>query len=463
MFDKRVSAQVVDAMSAAAHEENAAGARRLAAIGDLYAVRAPDDDVRRSHWVIDGYAGLIAEVAVALHMSRGRAKPLVRVAVALRERLPQVAKVYASGAIDYRMVSTIVARTELVQDAETMTSLDAELAEQVGRWGTLSEPILRQRIDECVDKGDPAGVRQPEEAGERRHVKVVATRAGMAEVSAKLRATTAAALDATLDALADTVCKRDPRTKTQRRADAFDGLFDGRGLPCQCGQSDCPAVTATIKPGGVAVVIHVMADQSTLTGDPNVPGLLPGFGLVPAEQVANLAAGAKIREVQVPPSEAEPRYRPSAKLAEFVRCRDLTCRFPGCGELAQYCEIDHTVPYPAGPTHPSNLKCLCRFHHILKTFHLEWKDRQLPDGTVVWTTPTGHTHTTTPEGAHYFPALATATGTPEFGEAPAPGPQRGAMMPARQRTRVQDRAARIARERAGNRNRIDEKNAPQQI
>jgi len=22
--------------------------------------------------------------------------------------------------------------------------------------------------------------------------------------------------------------------------------------------------------------------------------------------------------------------------------------------------IDHTVPYPFGPTHPSNLKCLCR-------------------------------------------------------------------------------------------------------
>jgi hypothetical protein len=45
-------------------------------------------------------------------------------------------------------------------------------------------------------------------------------------------------------------------------------------------------------------------------------------------------------------------------LAEFVRCRDLTCRFPGCEQPAEFCDIDHTVPYQVGgPTHPSNLRC----------------------------------------------------------------------------------------------------------
>jgi len=39
------------------------------------------------------------------------------------------------------------------------------------------------------------------------------------------------------------------------------------------------------------------------------------------------------------------------------------------------------VPYPLGPTHPSNLKCLCRKHHLVKTFW-GWRDQQLPDGTV---------------------------------------------------------------------------------
>ena len=46
----------------------------------------------------------------------------------------------------------------------------------------------------------------------------------------------------------------------------------------------------------------------------------------------------------------------------------------------EFCDVDHTIPYPIGPTHPSNLKCLCREHHRLKTFG-GWRDTQLPGGT----------------------------------------------------------------------------------
>ncbi|WP_234788376.1 HNH endonuclease signature motif containing protein, partial [Mycolicibacterium setense] len=95
-----------------------------------------------------------------------------------------------------------------------------------------------------------------------------------------------------------------------------------------------------------------------------------------------------------PADAGEPGYRPSAALSEFIRWRDLTCRFPGCDAPAQRCDIDHTVPYPTGPTHPSNNKLYCRAHHLLKTFSTGWTDRQLPDGTVEFTAPTGHTYTT---------------------------------------------------------------------
>ena len=45
------------------------------------------------------------------------------------------------------------------------------------------------------------------------------------------------------------------------------------------------------------------------------------------------------------PSDApEPGHLPSTKLADFVRCRDLTCRFPGCDEPAEFHDIDHTFP-----------------------------------------------------------------------------------------------------------------------
>ncbi|MEZ0054361.1 hypothetical protein ABIA30_005401, partial [Mycobacterium sp. MAA66] len=99
---------VVDAIAVAAREENAAGARRLAAIGALYALRAPDDDVERQCWVIDGFTGLVVEVAAALGVSRCRAKAQVERAVTLRERLPQVAAVYANGLVDAVLIAMIV-------------------------------------------------------------------------------------------------------------------------------------------------------------------------------------------------------------------------------------------------------------------------------------------------------------------------------------------------------------------
>jgi hypothetical protein len=70
----------------------------------------------------------------------------------------------------------------------------------------------------------------------------------------------------------------------------------------------------------------------------------------------------------------EPGYRPSAQLERFIRCRDMTCRFPGWDRPAEFADIDHTIPYPLGLTHASNLKCLCRKHPVRKTYR----------------TPTGH-------------------------------------------------------------------------
>ncbi len=45
---------------------------------------------------------------------------------ALRDRLPAVAKVFATGVIDFRMVLTIIARTENVDD-DVMPGLDAAI------------------------------------------------------------------------------------------------------------------------------------------------------------------------------------------------------------------------------------------------------------------------------------------------------------------------------------------------
>ena len=153
------------------------------------------------------------------------------------------------------------------------------------------------------------------------------------------------------------------------------------------------------------------------------------------------------------PADAAPEagYLPSLALADFVRCRDLTCRFPGCDRPAPGCDIDHTVPYAdGGPTHASNLTCLCRLHHLLKTFW-GWFDQQLPDGTVIWKSPSGQTYITTPGSALLFPNLCTPTGALD----PIPHrprcADRTAKMPKRRRTRAQNRANYITSQRRHNR------------
>ena len=92
-----------------------------------------------------------------------------------------------------------------------------------------------------------------------------------------------------------------------------------------------------------------------------------------------------------------------------------------------------------------------RCHHLLKTFWngwnglKGWRDRQLPDGTIVWTLPTGHTYTTYPGSKHLFPKLCEHTATLWPGEPPvveATG-DRGVMMPKRRHTRGHIAAKRL--------------------
>jgi hypothetical protein len=210
--------------------------------------------------------------------------------------------------------------------------------------------------------------------------------------------------------------------------------------------------------------------REALAADPEpvAPTKLPAAhissgGMVPAPLLAELIrAGATIRHVRHPgAAPPESGYRQSAALQRFIRCRDLTCRFPGCDRPADFCDLDHTVPYPLGPTHPSNLKCLCRKHHLLKTFWRGWRDEQRPDGTVVWTTPAGQTYLTRPGSRLLFPALCQPTGA--ILTAPSryrPLADHGAMMPIRRRTRKQDRVRRIGAERALNAAHVADRSRP---
>jgi hypothetical protein len=93
-------------------------------------------------------------------------------------------------------------------------------------------------------------------------------------------------------------------------------------------------------------------------------------------------------------STAENRYVPSRKLKHLVRARNQLCTAPACNAQAIYCDLDHSVPYPGGPTEQCNLNPKCRRHHRTKQAP-GWTVTQPAPDTAVWITPSGRTHATT--------------------------------------------------------------------
>ncbi len=501
MFDELTTNAQASAGAAAigawARVEAAACARRLAAmVAVLDRCHAADGSAEREQWYLDNWGAVCAEIAAAQQVTSGTASHQLLLATALRDRLPCVAAVFAAGGVSYRLVSTIVWRTALIKDPEALREVDSALASALLNWEPMSERKTVQAIDYWVDRFDRHALRRNQTQARSRCIEIdVDGPSGTASLWGSLFAHDAVALDRRLDALAATTCRADPRTLDQRRADAMGALANGaEQLACLCGRPDCAATTTA---GSVAssLVIHVVAnsdavsetglvtaadDTAALDGDApprprcrplreqtlaealadppptgpaaTSPGVMIGGPVLAGPMVRRAALQATIKAIIHPGNSApEPRYVPSRALADFVRCRDLTCRFPGCDEPADRSDIDHTIAYPVGPTQASNLKILCRKHHLVKTFWGGgggWRDRQLPDATVIWTSPEGLTHVTRPGSHLLFPALCVPTASVILDHTRAEDIRNGGLtMPRRANTRAQARSERVDEER----------------
>jgi hypothetical protein len=182
----------------------------------------------------------------------------------------------------------------------------------------------------------------------------------------------------------------DDRTAEQRQADALVALV--------LGQPDAS--------GGVSLhpTVNVTVAASTLLGTDEQPGELDGSGSIPAAVARALAADPTgtwrrlltddhNRLIDV----SARTYRAPAGIARFVRAQRPRCCFPGCRRRATYCELDHVLDRQyGGTTEPANLQPLCGRHHHCK-HEAGWSVRREPDGTTLWTSPTGHTYTRPPD------------------------------------------------------------------
>lgn len=96
---------LASALAAETQAEAAAAARRLALVAEVTARHCDDEDDSSARQLIDGWALAKAQVSAACNLGPQAASTQMRIGVALRERLPQTAAVFAEGAVSAKVIN----------------------------------------------------------------------------------------------------------------------------------------------------------------------------------------------------------------------------------------------------------------------------------------------------------------------------------------------------------------------
>lgn len=377
---------------------------QVAAMAELSRRPAFAPEGPRDEWDDLRSAGL--DVAARLSLAPSTGERRVGLARQLVEELPGTFIALANGAIDYRRASAIAdavvgLRHEQVTAVEEMV---------LPRAGDRTVSQHRAAVERAVIAADPADAhRRHQRAARRRRVDFLLEGDGMGEVRAELSAEGLAMVRAALDSAAVGMTSANPsdeRTVDQRRADALvelarlslasgwlsgvvDQLGELGGIKLAAAQRHRPSIQVTVP-------------MSTLFGLDEEPAELAGYGPICACVARRLAAEGTWRRLVTDPvtgallDYGRTTYRPPQELVDFVTARDQTCRAPGCQQPAHRCQIDHTTPFPVGPTSEGNTGPFCLRHHNLKT-HGKWRIEQPAPGVFVWNSPSGHAYPRGPE------------------------------------------------------------------
>lgn len=193
----------------------------------------------------------------------------------------------------------------------------------------------------------------------------------------------------------------DERSLSQKRADAFADLLltgDTCAATLEGAAGPRPDVGHGIRPR-VLVTVPVM----TLLGRSDEPANLEGYGPIDPDTARDLAAHApSFSRILVHPVTSavldydRTTYAVPSDLRTVLRVRDETCRAVGCNRSVENCDADHTDDWAlGGATALTNLAMLCQTHHRVKT-HTRVRMRNLPNGDIEWTAPSGRVYTTHP-------------------------------------------------------------------
>ena len=385
-----------------------------------------------------------AELACALRVSERQAERWIAESRTLVRELPDTLEALSAGLVSRRAAGLVAeaswslaaadADGVLLPEDERRTrarefdALAADLARRV------PEHRLRGRLVAARDRLHAVrAVERHRAAAEGRFVSVTAGADGMAWLTAFLPAVEAYAIHERLTRIAMAIRTDGAETDPAVVADEY---VPGLDEPIELDESSLDRMRAdlvadsllglsrfrrfdTIRPTVVVTVPaltllerepdhHAMGEvgEHGMPVPRGAPPTLEGYGPIDPATARRLAAEAPgfHRLLTDPHTGARldlsrTTYRPSAELRLWLRLRDETCRFPGCGRRAEHCDLDHTVAWEdGGATSSANLAHLCRGHHTLK-HHSAWRIARVPggsDGELRWTSPMGREYVSRP-------------------------------------------------------------------
>ncbi|MER6971045.1 DUF222 domain-containing protein [Nocardioides sp. NPDC000445] len=336
--------------------------------------------------------GVASQVALARRVSPEKGAKLLGLAKILTAEMPHTFALMKAGLFS-QWQATILARETACLSLEDRKVIDHQLC----ATGPNGEPA----------RAVPMGLRQLENAAKKLAItldqaSVVARAASavkdrrvslrpapdtMTWLGALLPVRDGVAVFAALDQAAKTAAAAgDERTRGQVMADTLVDRITGRA------EAD----------GKPRIEVKIVMTADTLANTNDQPAMVEGYGPVPAAWAREALNDAEVLVRRLFTDAAghlvamESRSRKAPEgLAEFITTRDGgICRTNGCD--APIRNIDHVERHAdGGETRSENLQGLCERCNQAKEA-LGWRARPGPDGSVITTTPTGHTYISPP-------------------------------------------------------------------
>jgi hypothetical protein len=350
------------------------------------------------------------DVATALRLAPQTAQNRIDVARTLVGHLPQVCSALASGEISAAHATTIAREVADIIDRNVPLATIRKIEEAAISHAEFHTPSqVTNKVRATIAKLAPEEFEeQAAAAKEERRVEIFPDKHGMATLVAFLPAADAQTVMLAIDKMAR-LHMRDAKAHLNNVSTIYADRLDLTTPFDQITQIDhlrADALTqlasdylASTRDEALnhrrPVTVNLTIDLPTLLGLEENPGILSGYGAIPASVARELAADGKWRRFITDPitgnllDYGRDTYEPPQTLVDFLMARDRICRFPGCRQPGRTADIDHAQPWEkGGETSAQNMGLLCRRHHRMKTvggWHLE----SFADGSCRWTSPKG--------------------------------------------------------------------------